>query len=412
VTVTDNDGATAKATATVKVNAQPVANKPPKVTVASKTITVGSPVTLTATASDEDGNITKYQWINKLTNKIVGSNSEKLELTNLTAGTHTFEVTVTDNDGATTKATATVKVNAQPVANKPPKVTVISKTITVGSPVTLTAAASDEDGDITKYQWVNKSTNQTEGSAKELKLTNLTVGTHTFEVTVTDNDGATAKATATVKVNAKPIENKPPRVTIVVQPIVAGQTATLTAYAFDDDGNISSYKWINSLTNEVENSTTDKLMVSNLTVGTHAFKVIVTDDKGATAEATANVIVTVAPVDYHVNIDSVTSCRTVTNPIDQQDLYLIAQYVLNSTQFSGAKGTGIVTTTGFTDNTCTTEKALPSYIPSPLDVTYTITNINNGTGTMTIVPASTNPFATTATQNVNIDSANNVTFPD
>ena len=101
---------TAVASCVVKVNdatlaysvtcpAAPVVTLTP----ASSTILKGNSVTFTATATDSDGTIQSYLWDS-------GETSKTLTRTFNTAGTYTVKVTVTDNSGLATTASATVVV--------------------------------------------------------------------------------------------------------------------------------------------------------------------------------------------------------------------------------------------------------------------------------------------------------------
>lgn len=84
--------------------------------------------------------------------------------------------------------------NYIPVANAGSDVTIISPTTTASLTATM---STDSDGTITAYSWKqisgpNTATIQSP-SAVITSLSNLAVGTYIFEVTVTDNKGATAK---------------------------------------------------------------------------------------------------------------------------------------------------------------------------------------------------------------------------
>src|SRR5699024_4215235 len=75
----------------------------------------------------------------------------------LTEGVYQFELTVTDDKGAT--ASATMKVTVNPAANKPPVVTV-GKDVSIVLPTntaTLSGSGTDEDGKIVSYKWTKKS---------------------------------------------------------------------------------------------------------------------------------------------------------------------------------------------------------------------------------------------------------------
>src|SRR5690606_19065351 len=106
---------------------------------------------------------------------------------------------VTDNKGAT--ASSTVKVTVNPAANIPPTANAgTDKSITLPTNnVTLSGIGTDEDGTITSYKWTKisgpASYNIVNSNAAETEIKNLVQGVYEFELTVTDNKGASANST-------------------------------------------------------------------------------------------------------------------------------------------------------------------------------------------------------------------------
>ncbi len=126
LTVTDNSGATASDDVTISVNAAPPPPNQPPVAHAGVDQTITLPtnsVTLNGSGTDPDGTIAKYAWTKKsgATTATIGTASSATTLiTNLFAGTYTFTLTVTDNNGATASDDVTISVNADREA-PPPK---------------------------------------------------------------------------------------------------------------------------------------------------------------------------------------------------------------------------------------------------------------------------------------------------
>src|SRR5690606_30858500 len=108
-------------------------------------------VQLSGNGSDVDGTITSYKWtkISGPTSfNIVNSNESETEIKNLVEGIYEFELTVTDNKGAS--ANSTVKVTVNPAANIPPTANAganQSITLPVNS-VLLAGSGTDTDGTI------------------------------------------------------------------------------------------------------------------------------------------------------------------------------------------------------------------------------------------------------------------------
>jgi hypothetical protein len=213
LTVTDNQGATASDTVVVTVN--PAVNQPPTANAgADQSITLPtSSVTLSGSGNDADGSISSYAWT-KLSGPATGSiaspSSASTGVSSLTiAGSYSFRLTVTDNQGATASDTVVVTVN--PAVNQPPTAnagTDQSITLPISS-VTLSGSGSDADGTISTYAWTQLSGPVTgtiaSPSSASTGVSGLsTAGTYIYRLSVTDNNGATAADTVNVTVNPAP----------------------------------------------------------------------------------------------------------------------------------------------------------------------------------------------------------------
>ena len=217
LTVTDNNGATGSDDVTITVNA--AGNQPPTANAGSN-ITMTLPTnstTLKGSGTDPDGTIASYAWtrVSGPTTFTLGTaNAATTTLTNLVAGTYVFRLTVTDNNGATATDDVTVTVNASAPTNQAP-IAIAGNNVTMNLPTnstTLNGTASfDPDGTIAGYAWTKVSgPTFTIGNANAATttLTNLVAGTYVFQLTVTDNNGATDDDNITVIVSATP--NQPP----------------------------------------------------------------------------------------------------------------------------------------------------------------------------------------------------------
>ncbi|MGC4034414.1 MAG: PKD domain-containing protein [Chitinophagaceae bacterium] len=301
LTVTDNNGATAKAQMKVTVNA--AVNKRPVASAGnSQTITLPiNTVTLDGSASsDADGNIVSYSWV-KISGgagTITDATAATTTVTGLVTGQYTFEITVTDDKGATSKAQVKITViaapNQSPVANAGSNITITLPT----DSITLDgSASSDPDGSIASYGWVKIS-----GGSATIKSSNsattsvsgLSAGQYTFELTITDNKGATSKAQVKVTVNAA--ANKPPVANAGASQTLPFGTSSVTldgSKSSDPDGQIANYSWalISGANVTIASGNTAKPVITGLQGGEYIFELTVTDDKGATATAQVKIIV-------------------------------------------------------------------------------------------------------------------------
>ncbi|MET3399110.1 PKD repeat protein [Chitinophaga ginsengisegetis] len=312
LTVTDNSNATATATVTVLVlaaapNQSPVAD-------AGNDIAIQLPVSSAAldgsASADADGQIVTWLWekaAGPAGGNLSAANAAKTNVTNLQAGTYTFRLTVTDNNGATSTATVNITVTAAPVNNPP--VAVAGSDIQIQLPVSSAAldgsASSDADGQIVTWLWEKTAGpsggNLSAANAAKTNVTNLQAGTYTFRLTVTDNNGATSTATVNITVTAAPVNNPPVAVAgsdIQIQLPVSSAALDGSASA-DADGQIVTWLWEKTAGPSGGNlsaANAAKTNVTNLQAGTYTFRLTVTDNNGATSNASVNITVTAAAV--------------------------------------------------------------------------------------------------------------------
>ncbi|RYZ51686.1 MAG: carbohydrate-binding protein [Sphingobacteriales bacterium] len=212
LTATDNQSASAYDEVTITVNAAanaaPVANAG-----ADKSITLPTnSVALTGSGTDANGTIASYRWTKTsgptqftFSNAAVASPT----VSNLVAGTYTFRLTVTDNQGATGTDDVQVVVNSAantaPVANAG-----TDKAITLPTnSVALTGSGTDANGSISSYAWTKTAGPSqfafSNAAVASPTVSNLVAGTYTFRLTVTDNGGLTAYDDVNVVVSAAPV---------------------------------------------------------------------------------------------------------------------------------------------------------------------------------------------------------------
>ncbi|RNL62013.1 hypothetical protein EFK50_09300 [Nocardioides marmoriginsengisoli] len=170
-------------------------NAPPTVTIDSPVdgaeLEYGSSVNATFTCADPDGNLASCVGTDE--NGAAVANGSALPTT--TPGTHTLTVKATDEFGETATKTVTYTVKRKP--NVPPTVDVVKPgegaTYFVGQNVPAGYSCADSDGTVVSCQGP---------VANGSNIDTATPGTKTFQVTATDNEGATASKTVTYKVVA------------------------------------------------------------------------------------------------------------------------------------------------------------------------------------------------------------------
>jgi ribosomal protein L14 len=214
----------------------------------------------------------------------------------------TFQLTVTDNLGATDTDTVNVTVNDVPVANQPPTANAgAPQTVNEGATVTLPGNGTDTDGTIASYAWT-----QTAGPTVTLSNANTATASFTaprvsantpltFQLTVTDNLGATDTDTVNILVNNVPASNQPPTANAGLdQRVNGGVIVALAGIGSDTDGTIVSYSWVQTAGPGVTLSSTNMATASftaPFTSETLTFRITVMDNQGATDTDSVNVVV-------------------------------------------------------------------------------------------------------------------------
>ena len=302
LTVTDAGAKSASATITVTIE-----NNEAPTAIASSSQSVyneGDTISLSAaSSSDSDGSITSYLW-----QRTDGPN---VDLDNPTSATPTFaapavssntdlifQLQVTDDDGATATTTITITIN-----NAPTAVITTATRVNETTDHTLSATAStDSGGSITSYLW-----QQTDGPNVDLDDPASATPTFTapavdqdtdlvFQLQVTDNNGATDTTTTTITINNAPTANADEATRINE---ATDYTLSATA-STDSGGSITSYLWQQTDGPNVElddsNSPTPTFTAPPVDQDTDLiFQLQVTDNDGATNNATTTITINNAP---------------------------------------------------------------------------------------------------------------------
>ena len=188
----------------VSVNHQQTSNQPPTVSLTAPangaSFTAPATVSLSASASDSDGTVSKVEFYNGptlLNTDTVAPYS--WAWMSVPAGTYDVRAVAYDDKGASApSATATITVGA--VANQPPTVSLTAPangaTFTAPASVTLSASASDSDGTISKVEFYNGTTVLNTDTVAPYSWTwgSVAAGTYTVKAVAYDNAGASASS--------------------------------------------------------------------------------------------------------------------------------------------------------------------------------------------------------------------------
>ena len=185
---------------------------------ADQTVSEGSTVYLDGSGSDADGSLVHYSWSTTSSNiTIVDSDSSDGAASfiapevDASGSSFILTLTVTDDDQASASDTMVVMVEN----NEPPIVSVVDdQSAAAGTTVSLSGSASDSDGSVVAYLWQETSASIIASGGVSIDRADTTTANFTipadlaaetaltFELSATDDDGATASAQTKVTVAA------------------------------------------------------------------------------------------------------------------------------------------------------------------------------------------------------------------
>lgn len=173
-----------------------------------QTVQTLSSVTLSGSGTDTDGTVTSYSWVQTQGTAVTlaSSNTATTSFIAPNVGANQiliFELTVTDNDGATATDTINITVtNSPPIANSG-----INQFVTSGNLVNLDgSASSDLESSLLSFNWLQIDSSGliitlNSNSSSQPTFTAPTVSSATtiiFELTVTDSGGLSSTSTVTI----------------------------------------------------------------------------------------------------------------------------------------------------------------------------------------------------------------------
>lgn len=277
LTVADDAGAESTASLVVSVqNVPPVADGGgPYAT------TLAVPVTLTGAGVDVPADLLSYAW--DLDNDgLFETAGPVVTYIGLIAGSQTVTLRVTDDDGDSTLAVATVEVGSPPTA-----VSGGPYAGDEGSPITLSGSGLDPDGDPLVYTWDLDNDGVFETTGATTSNTWFDNGVYAVTLQVEDDRGGVATDSTTVTVNNLP----PIAVAGLDQTGWVGEPVSFDGSGSSDPGaaDTLSFEWDFGDGTPVVNG--DRTTHSYNAAGNYTVTLTVTDDDGATAIDTVNVTI-------------------------------------------------------------------------------------------------------------------------
>ena len=227
---------------------------------------IGKAITLTANASDSDGNLEKINF--KINDDFYKTDSERPFTTTFKpekAGTYKISAKAFDKEGLSQEKTVTITVKEPAPVNKAPTVTITSpannSTIELGQTINLTADASDSNGNLDKVNFkINDDFYKTD-SERPFTTTFKPdkEGTYKIAARAFDKEGLSEEKSVTITVKAPAPINQIPTVEVtspVNESIIElGKTITLSAIANDPENNLDK---VNFKINDIYYKTSSK----------------------------------------------------------------------------------------------------------------------------------------------------------
>jgi regulation of enolase protein 1 (concanavalin A-like superfamily) len=271
-----------------------------------------------------EGNLfSAYRSTDGTTWSLVGSDTISM------ASTVYVGVALTSHDAAQRATAAFTNLTARTPTtgtNQPPTVSITSPaagaTFAAPATITVTAAASDTDGTITRVafyrgtQLIGSDTTNTYSAT----ATNLAAGTYELTAVATDSDGV-ARRSSPVSVTVRGTTNQPPTVSLTSpaagSTFTAPATITLAAAASDADGTVTRVDFYRGSTMiGSDTSSPYSYNWTNVASGSYQLTAVARDDDGATRTSVgANITVSTTPNQLPtVSITSPIAGRSFTAP--------------------------------------------------------------------------------------------------
>jgi len=273
--------------------------------------TVGSNVTITATASETSGTINKVEFFNG--SALLGtatSSPYTFTWNNVAVGNYTLTAEAFDNNSnETTSTPVAITVSGFPVVN----LVTNNTSFTAPAIIVLTASASEINGTISKVEFFNGPSLLGTVSSSPYTFTwnNAAAGNYLLSAEAFDNNNnETTSTSIAVIVSGVPSVN----LTTDNTSYIAPASVTLTATASETNGTISQVQFYNG-TNLLGTSSTSPYSYTwnNVPSGSYSLIAKATDANNVSMPSTA-LAVTVSPTPLPPSITTQPANETVTAP--------------------------------------------------------------------------------------------------
>ena len=271
-------------------------------------LTGTAPVVVQFSAASSTGLISEYHW--EFGDGVVSSESVgSHEYTS--AGTYSAKLTVIDESNASNTATTAITISEPETIPEPeviasPPTAVISSSTAAGSAplvVNFDGSSSTADGSttITNYTWIFGDGNSATGATSSNSFT--AAGTYLTELTVTDSNGMSDTASTPVIVSLADVNQAPTAVIAAnaASGFVPFSVSLDGSSSSDSDGSIALYTWYFGDGSSGSGATVTHTYT---TEATYAAVLQVTDDGGATATASTQIVVQPEETVVDLNIET------------------------------------------------------------------------------------------------------------